>query len=129
MNEVVGKRSCDFGPFTESVYSCEMTVNDARERMNKLACPNPEYKPRPVILVIAKNAEQAQLLWRHRLRDRYPEDARVKFISRNQSAMDGLRSEGMTIIYAGEWRLNPSADCSAIEWYKKLGAKVVYEDV
>lgn len=97
--------------------------------MDNLAQPDPEYKSRPIILVISKDKEQAKYFWRDFLRDKYPKEARVKFVSRNDYALDGLSYENMTIIHVGEWWLNPAADRGAIQWYKKLGAKVVYEQV
>lgn len=83
-------------------------------------------KPYDTILVIGKNSAQAQFLWRY-VRDKYPKDARVKFVSRNEYALDGLDARKMLIVLVGEHWLNPISESRHIQYFKKLGAEVVEE--
>lgn len=78
------------------------------------------------ILVIGKNSAQAQFLWRY-VRDKYPKEARVKFVSRNEYTLDGLDARKMLIVLVGEYWLNPISESSHIQYFKKLGADVVEE--
>ncbi|RUT48614.1 hypothetical protein EJP82_01345 [Paenibacillus anaericanus] len=87
-----------------------------------------ESEPRrtELILVIGKNVEQAKFLWRL-VRDKHPKDARVKFVGRNPTFLDGLNHEAMLIVLIGQWQLNPVATCSHVQWFEKLGARVIIE--
>jgi len=122
----MSKRTVDFGPFTDDVYNGQMTVNQAREELNRLTNPEPAERQYDTILVIAKNSAQAQFLWRS-VRDKYPKEARVKYVSRNEYMLDGLNASKMLIVLVGEYWLNPAFESSSIQWFKQRGADVVEE--
>ncbi|PAD73896.1 hypothetical protein [Paenibacillus campinasensis] len=84
------------------------------------------FKPYDTILVIGKDSAQAQFLWRY-VREKYPKDARVKFVSRNEYTLYGLDASKMLIVLVGEYWLNPVLESSPIQWFKRLGAKVAVE--
>ncbi|MBP1907092.1 hypothetical protein J2Z32_003757 [Paenibacillus turicensis] len=118
----------DFGEFTSDVYSGNLTVNKARECLNKQALMIKNDKQYSYILVIAKDWRQAAFLWGY-VRDKYPKDARVRFVSRNEYMLDGLCAWRMAIVFLGEYETNLMASHPRIKGFINLGADVFYEEV
>lgn len=79
-----------------------------------------------IVLVIAKDIAQAKFLWRN-IKHKYEHLGRVKFVSNNPGMLDGLNHEEMTIIYVGEYWLNKSTGSEVVNWFRRLGAKTIYE--
>lgn len=78
-----------------------------------------------LILVVGKNVTQARDLWKDLgLRDKYPREARVKYVSQNPFMLDGLNPDGILIILVGEHWLNPIMESSVMHHYLKRGATV-----
>ncbi|OMD85602.1 hypothetical protein BSK49_18985 [Paenibacillus odorifer] len=81
-----------------------------------------------LILVVGKDVTQARDLWKDLgLRDKYPSEARVKYVSRNPFMLDGLNPDGMLIVLIGQHWLNPIMESSVMNHYMKFGATVVKE--
>ncbi|ETT46287.1 hypothetical protein BSK66_25580 [Paenibacillus odorifer] len=81
-----------------------------------------------LILVVGKDVTQAHDLWKGLgLREKYPSEARVKYVSRNSSMLDGHDPFSMLIILVGQYWLNPIMESSVINHYMKFGATVVKE--
>lgn len=83
-----------------------------------------------LILVVGKDITQARDLWKDLgLRDKYPREARVKYVSRNPFMLDGLNPDGMLIVLIGQHWLNPIMESSVMKQYMKFGATVVKEEL
>lgn len=83
--------------------------------------------PPKLILVVGRDTSQARDLWK-RVRDKYPREARVKYVSRNPFMLDGLNPDGMLIVLVGEYRLNPIMESWSMRYFMDNGAVVVEED-
>ncbi|MFU1798187.1 hypothetical protein ACM1RC_30325 [Paenibacillus azoreducens] len=118
----------DFGPFTNDVFNGEMTVNQARDKLNSLEMSEHEEKRYDTILVVGKNQEQARSLWQD-MKDKYKKTTWgfVKFAGRKERQLDGHRPFGMLIVLVGEYWLNPITNCETFQMFKRLGADVVEE--
>lgn len=81
-----------------------------------------------LILVIGKDTAQAHSLWKL-VRDKYPKEVRVKFVSRNEYMLDGLNpiTRKILIVLVGEYWLNPIYESRPIRQFMELGADVVEE--
>lgn len=78
-----------------------------------------------LILVVGKDVTQARDLWKDLgLRDKYPREARVKYVSRNPYMLDGLNPAGMLIVLLGQHEQNPIMESSVMNQFIKLGATV-----
>ncbi|WP_342477794.1 hypothetical protein NYE24_00615 [Paenibacillus sp. FSL H7-0350] len=82
------------------------------------------------ILVVGKDVTQARNLWKDLgLRDKYPREAKVKYVSRNPFILDGLNPAEMLIVLVGQHWLNPIMESSVMQHYMKRGATVVNHEL
>jgi hypothetical protein len=82
-----------------------------------------------LILVVGKDVTQARDLWKDLgLRDKYPREARVKYVSQNPFMLDGLNPDGMLIILIGQHWLNPIMESWSMRFFMNNGAIVVKEE-
>ncbi|OMD20669.1 hypothetical protein NSS98_25420 [Paenibacillus sp. FSL E2-0274] len=82
-----------------------------------------------LILVVGRDVTQARDLWKDLgLRDKYPREARVKYVSRHSFMLDGLNSDGMVIVLVGGYWLNPIMESWSMRWFMNNGAIVVKEE-
>ncbi|WP_055108969.1 hypothetical protein [Paenibacillus ihumii] len=81
-----------------------------------------------LILVIGKDTAQAHSLWKL-VRDKYPKEVRVKFLSRNAYMLDELNpmTMKMQIVLVGEYWLNPIYESRPIRQLLKMDVDVVKE--
>ncbi|MFD3261868.1 hypothetical protein ACE3MQ_25030 [Paenibacillus lentus] len=81
-----------------------------------------------LILVIGRNSTEARSLWKL-VKAKYPREARVKFVSRNEYMLDGLNpmTMKMQIVLVGGYWLNPIYESRSIRQLLKMGVDVVKE--
>ena len=81
--------------------------------------------PPRLILVVGKDITQARDIWKDSsLRDKYPREVRVKYVSRNPFMLDGLNPDGMLIVLVGQHWLNPIMESWRMRFFMNNGATV-----